>query len=194
MNLPTITRCLALMEEYDMLENIREHSLMVASVAMTILDGLTLPAEQLPERDLIVAGALLHDIAKTKCLEEDCNHAEVGKTICRDEGYPEIGEIVCEHVILHSFSHERYENGVFSGKDIIYYSDKRVNHTRVVTLDQRLTYIMDRYGNNDVKCHALIEKNFQKCVDLENYIFTHMRFLPSELPLYVSPLSAGMVG
>lgn len=172
-----------------MLENIREHSLMVASVAMTILDGLSLPPEQLPDAELIIAGALLHDIAKTKCLKDDCNHAEVGQQICVQEGYPEVGEIVSEHVILHSFDEKRYQQGVFSGKDIIYYSDKRVNHTQIVTLDQRLEYIMERYGNNDAVRHLLIKKNFQNCLDLEQYIFTHMGFSPDQLYQHVSPLT-----
>jgi len=30
-------------------------------------------------------------------------------------------------------------------KEIIYYSDKRVNHNEVVTLEKRLEYLIDRY-------------------------------------------------
>ncbi|NNK13299.1 MAG: hypothetical protein HKP52_03590, partial [Desulfofustis sp.] len=45
-NIPSINQCLALMDRYEMLANIREHSFIVARVAETIVNGL-----QLPEND-----------------------------------------------------------------------------------------------------------------------------------------------
>ncbi len=174
------------MDEYGMLDHIREHCFVVARVADALLQGFTLDPGKIPARDEVIAGALLHDIAKTKCLKEDCNHAEVGREMCRHHGYSEIGDIVGEHVILHSFSHERFAQGLFTAKDIIHYADKRVRHDQIVSLGKRLEYIIGRYGNNDIKRHLLIEKNFNKCQDLETYIFAHVRFSPSELSGYVN--------
>ncbi len=169
-----------------MLENIRAHSYVVARVAEALIKGFDGREAQRLDLSLIHAGALLHDIAKTQCIVEECNHALVGKEICLTNGYPEIGEIVAEHVILHSFSVDNYLQGVFSAKDIIYYADKRVRHDHIVSLEERLEYIIERYGNNDEKRHLLIKQNFSKCLELEKHLYNFMTFLPHELPLYVS--------
>ena len=39
MNIPSINECLSLMDSYGMLDNIREHSFIVARVAETIVSG-----------------------------------------------------------------------------------------------------------------------------------------------------------
>ncbi len=174
------------MAEYSMLEHIQAHSFVVARVAEALLNGCTLPQENLPPMDEVMAGALLHDIAKTKCLKENCNHAEVGKEICVHHGYPEIGAIVDEHVILHSFSRKRLGAGHFTARDIIHYADKRVRHDEIVSLDKRLEYILERYGNNDKQRHFLIHRNFTRCQELEAYLFAHIIFPPAELAGYVS--------
>jgi len=186
--IPSIAQCLALMDRYGMLDNIRAHSLTVARVAESILTGLleTKPATQkkqtiVPDPNLVIAGALLHDIAKTICLEQDCLHAEKGGDICISLGYPAIGEIVREHVLLSDFSTERYARGIFHAKEIVYYADKRVRHDHIVSLDERLTYILERYGNNNHERHQRIEENFQRCRILEHHLFARIPFGPDAL-------------
>ena len=191
--IPSIDRCFSLMTEFAMLDNIREHSIMVAQVAESLLAGMEALGNSRPSRDLVISGALLHDIAKTQCIKDSCDHSKVGKDICIDLGYPEIGEIVREHVILASFPVERYEKGIFLAKEIVHYADKRVLHDRVVSLDARLDYIIERYGNNDSARHALIRKNFRRCQELESFMFAHIPYAPEELPFLVSrsPLLKG---
>lgn len=164
------------MDEYAMLDNIRAHSLMVTRVAHVLLQGLTDARNKnsnapLPATDLVLAGALLHDIAKTQCLQSRCDHAKQGRDICLELGYPEVAEIVREHVILTEFSSKRYGDGYFLAKELVYYADKRVRHEEIVSLEDRLEYILDRYGNNDLKRHTLIRENFTKCQQLETFIF-----------------------
>lgn len=184
MSVPSIDRCLLLMDEFAMFDNIRDHSIMVARVADALLAGMVPEnmAEEPQPRDLVVSGALLHDIAKTRCITEHCDHAKVGWAICIELGYPEIAEIVLEHVILADFPRDRYGKGIFLAKEIVHYADKRVLHDRVVSLDTRLDYILERYGNNDPQHHALIRKNFRRCRDLEDFLFAHNRYSPDELP------------
>lgn len=161
------------MEKHSMLDNIRAHSLTVALVAEQLYDLLTasIAKELLPDKDLVTAGALLHDIAKTKCLSEDCRHAEIGAHICFEEGLPEIAEIVSEHVILSDPDPDRWQIGRFFAKEIVYYSDKRVKHDQIVALDERLAYIIDRYGANDEHTIHRIRKNFTTCQNLEKALF-----------------------
>lgn len=164
-----------MMEEHSMLDNIRGHSLAVARVAERVWQRLSghpaLPP--LPPRKLIIAGALLHDIAKTQCLTEGCDHAKVGAAICLADGYPAIAEIVREHVRLFDFAENRYSKGEFLAKELIFYADKRVVHTDIVSLDQRLEYILDKYGDNTPVRHELIRKNFSRCRDLERWLCHH---------------------
>lgn len=169
---PSIAACLQLIEEYTMLPNIRVHSFMVARVAEAIYTRISehTPSAQLPQKELVIAGALLHDIAKTRCLEHHCDHARVGADICRHHGYPDVAEIVNEHVYLKEYATERYKNGKFLAKEIIFYADKRVNHDQIVDLSMRLQYILERYGNNDELRHQLIRENFRNCQELEIYL------------------------
>jgi uncharacterized protein len=188
--IPSIDRCLSLMDEFAMLDNIRVHSIMVAQVADTLLSGMTPETlgDAPPPRDLVISGALLHDIAKTQCIKDHCDHSKVGNAICIELGYPEIGEIVQEHVILTNFPVERYKKGIFLAKEIVHYADKRVLHDEVVSLDMRLSYIIERYGDNDPSRHALIRRNFSRCQELEQFLFAHIRYTPDELPLLVPRL------
>ena len=160
------------MEDYDMLPNIREHSLMVAQVADNVLTRLQKNSESLvlPDKELVVAGALLHDIAKTDCLRNGGDHAKIGSQICTELGYGEIAEIVREHVRLFSYAEETYRQGIFPAKELVFYADKRVMHNEIVDLPTRLVYILDRYGDNDGERHRIINWNFQKCKQLEKWL------------------------
>ena len=172
-----------------MLDNIRAHSLIVAGVAEALLTGMNAnrtKGTKLPAPALVLAGALLHDIAKTICLNSQCDHARKGRDICLELGYPVIGEIVREHVRLKDFSTDRYARGIFSAKELVYYADKRVRHDTIVSLDKRMAYIIERYGNNDQQRHHLIEENFQRCRILEHHLFFHINFAADELANKVS--------
>ncbi len=178
MVVPDIAACVHLMDEYGMLDNIRHHSLVVARVADALVTGLDngkKPGSSI-SRKLVIAGALLHDIAKTPCLDGQCNHAAKGAEICSRHGYPDIARIVAEHVILSEYDPVRYKKGLFTAGEIVYYADKRVRHAEIVTLEERLTYILSHYGNNDPHLHALIRENFERCQQMETSLFTILPF------------------
>ncbi len=167
-----------------MLDNIRAHSLMVTRVASTLLQRLAASQQAgspLPSAKLVLAGALLHDIAKTPCLENRCDHAKQGRDICLKLGYPEVAEVVREHVILTEFSLARYCEGIFLAKELVYYADKRVRHEEIVSLEERLDYILDRYGNNDPRRHTFIKENFNKCKLLETFLLSSAAMDPADI-------------
>ena len=157
-------------------------------MAELLVDGLSKADESAsqPPRELVIAGALLHDIAKTECLNGKCRHDTLGRDICTALGFPEIGEIVKEHVILEEFPERLYQRGFFGAKEIVYYADKRVLHDEVVSIENRLEYIIDRYGNGDPQREQHIRLNFQQCKDLEVYLFTFLDFTPEQVPLFIS--------
>lgn len=174
MNTPSVRQCLQIMKDEEMLPNIQAHSIMVARLAHLLFVELRkspLKNIPLPSEGLVLAGALLHDIAKTPCLVTGCHHARKGRDFCVKNGYPEVGEVVREHVWLFEFLPDRYSKGHFFAKEIVYYADKRVRHDRIVSLTARKEYILERYGNNDPKRHRLIKENFDKCEQLETFLF-----------------------
>ncbi len=164
-----------LMEENGMYSHIRDHSLVVGRVAGLLVDGLNRAGLCLDE-NLALAGALLHDIAKTECLKKGCSHDRRGAEICRELGYEEVAEIVAEHVIL-----EKGSGQPLSEKLIVYYADKRVNHDKIVSLQDRLVSILERYAGGDRKMEEAIEANFHVCFTVEKDIFAHLDFSPVEI-------------
>lgn len=189
MKLPELKECFQCFDQYSMLDNIREHSIMVTRVAETLYDNLSpaLPPENLPPKRVVIIGALMHDIAKSLCLNDNRSHATVGMEICRQHNWPELAEIVEEHVLLKHFNDEAYRRGVFGAKELVFYSDKRVNHHEVVTLDQRLAYILERYSKGDPYRIKRIRANFDTGFTLEKRLFAHIDFPPEEISSHLQP-------
>ena len=174
--IPGVNECLALMEQYHMLPNIKDHSIVVTEVAGVITNGLIAAGYDL-SLETVIAGALLHDIGKTACLDNDDDHAARGLEICLAHNLKTIADIVAEHVILKNYAPQND----FAEKEIVYYADKRVNHDKVVSLEERLAYILERYGmNNEVRCRA-IKRNYARCQDLEKRMFSFLTFDPEDI-------------
>ncbi len=174
--IPSIKECYAVMDKYHMLGHIKAHSVVVARIARKIAHGLK---EVHPEISVLktTVGALLHDIGKTPSLSSGRNHAELGKEICLKNGFDEIAPIVAEHVILKDYA----KNGAGSEKEVVFYADKRVNHHKIVTLDERLAYILERYGRNEEEICRRIRLNFGLCRQVEERLFSKLRFSPKSL-------------
>lgn len=158
-----------------MYPHIRDHSLIVGEVTSLLVHGLNRSGFRL-NRDLALAGALLHDIAKSECIEKSCSHDRRGAEICRQLGYDRVAEIVEEHVIL-----EKGEAQPLNEKLIVYYADKRVNHDRIVSLTGRLASILRRYARGDRELEQAIEDNFRVCFAVEREIFRHLSFTPADI-------------
>lgn len=179
---PSIRQCLQYIEQYEMLSNIRDHSFMVARVAKTLVEGLARSnRSHAPDAGEVIAGALLHDIAKTRCLHNNSHHAREGQLICEELGYPHIGEIVVEHVVLKNFNEQLYLEGIFGAKELVYYADKRVRHDQIVSLADRLDYIVERYGDGSTTKEERIRQNFSITIRFEELLFDHLDFVPENL-------------
>lgn len=174
--IPTEKECYALMDQYQMLENIREHSIVVANIVRVISRGLVSSGVQI-SLEKAVAGALLHDIAKTQCLQTGGDHAALGREICLQHRFDAIADIVEEHIWLKGYS----PDGVYSEKEVVYYADKRVLHTSVVSLDTRMYDIIDRYNRKDSRLSQLVRMNFSICREIERRLFKILDFGPEQL-------------
>jgi hypothetical protein len=52
----------------------------------------------------------------------------------------------------------------------------------VVSLDERLEYLLVRYANNKEIIARLIKENFQECREVEKKLFDRLNFRPEDLP------------
>jgi len=182
MNIPSKNDCFRLMCENQMLENIVAHSLQVCRVGMCLMDHLKLQGVDLDGR-LVQAAALLHDITKTRSFETEENHALTGGQLLTDLGYVEVGNLVRQHVRLDQYSLQTGPGEV----GIINYADKRVLHDRIVSLDERMNYILDRYGKNP-ELQQKIQMLVEKTKALEKNIFSHLPFEPNDLSRHLASL------
>jgi putative nucleotidyltransferase with HDIG domain len=183
MNILSKNDCLQLMCDMLMPEHIVAHSIQVCRVAMCLADHLKSKGNHL-DRQLLQAAALLHDITKNRSFETAENHALTGGQKLADLGYPEIGNLVRQHVRLDNYANPKN----LSEAVIINYADKRVLHDRIVSLDKRMNYIMDRYGEKP-EHQQRIQMLWEKTKELERRNFSYLPFAPNDLIHHLTSLN-----
>ena len=153
--IPSRAECDALMVQYSMLPNIVKHSREVMRVALAIVDNLRSGVSV--NRDLVLAAALLHDITKTKSLETKERHDTSGGELLRELGFRSAAEIVEQHVIIHNLNLE----GRLEEREIVYYADKRVLHDTIVTIEERVHDLIQRYAATEEIRHRILQNKTQ---------------------------------
>lgn len=181
MQIPSEEECYRLIYEIRMMEHIAAHSVRVCQVALLLTDHLNASGYDL-NRDLIRASALLHDITKTRSFETGENHALTGCQFLSGLGYAEVGDIVRQHVRLDVYD----ASEIPAEAEIVNYADKRVLHDQVASLQQRLAYIMEKYGTR-AEYHERIRYTWQKTGELEKKLFSMLPFSPQDVAGLISP-------
>jgi uncharacterized protein len=159
-----------------MLHNIRAHSIMVQKIATLLAMRLRETGENL-HIEVVTAGALMHDIGKSLCLHSKEDHAAKGVEICLENHLEEIAGIVGEHIRLKEFE----KTAPISEREVVYYADKRVNHDSIVSLNERLDYLLVQYGKNEEWICERIRDNFRQCREVERKLFKRLPFVPEAL-------------
>lgn len=181
MRYPTKKECYHLICEMEMMDHIVSHSLLVCQVAMFLADRLNLQDIFL-NRDAIQASALLHDITKTRSFKTKENHAQTGEQLLHELDYPEIGDIIGQHVILNAYA----DTDPPKEAEIVNYADKRVLHDRVVSLKDRMAYVLKKYGKQSIS-HERILRLWEESEYLEKKIFATLPFSPDDLNRLIDP-------
>ncbi len=177
MIIPTRNECLSLMHETSMPLHIQKHCLMVTAIAVYLGARLKDNGIEL-NMELIEAGALLHDIAKPQSLTTGERHNELGAKMVLDWGYLQIAPIVREHVFLDM---ER-ATGPFTEALIVNYSDKRVKHDRIVTLEERFEDLIVRYTKTPEQ-GIMLRERMRLYTILEARLFERLTISPTETEL-----------
>lgn len=165
-----------------MLPHIREHSFLVMEVAKFLGEALVDAGFPL-HLPLIESGALLHDLGKTACLGTAHNHAHWGAEVLAALGYGEVAQIVREHVHLDG---AHADPRLLREAEVVNYADKRVLHTRVVTLAARFADLQERYGRTP-KALARIAATAIRAQALEDKLFAPLPLTSPDL-LKIHPL------
>ena len=181
MQIPTKDQCYQMICKMKMMDHIVVHSLQVCRVATFLTKHLNEQDNRL-NFDLIQSAALLHDITKTRSFKTREDHALTGGEYLIDRGYPEIGNLIRQHVKLDEY----LITGTISEAEVLNYADKRVLHDEIVGLDRRMDYIMERYGETPDH-RERIYLLWQKTKDLEDRIFGVLSFAPGDLNQLIQP-------
>jgi uncharacterized protein len=181
---PSADQCYELLKRYDVPDHVIKHSEVVCRVAVFLAAHLNTRGEELDIAQ-IGAAALLHDITKMEGIRTHQDHAKTGQRLLRELGYRRIGGIVAEHVRLREGRIPR----PLSEEEIINYSDKRVMHDKIVTLEERFADLRMRYGRKDPDGNAIerIITLEDKTYELESKIFSRLDFPPEELLHVMGP-------
>jgi uncharacterized protein len=175
MKTPSRESCYRLIYGMKMLDHIVAHSLQVCRVS-NLLTNL-FEARSIPlNRELVQASTLLHDITKTRSFETGENHAETGARLLEELGYPEVGRLIGQHVRLDAYP----ESGRPTEAEIVNYSDKRVLHDKIVSLTERMEYILEKYGDEPEKRERILWLS-EKTRLMEARLFSVLRISPLDL-------------
>jgi putative nucleotidyltransferase with HDIG domain len=182
-DIPDKGRCHDLMARYHMPEHIREHCTVVCQVALALAKGLNASGETL-NLAAIEAAALLHDITKSNSIHTRENHAETAARLLHSLGYARIAAIVNAHVSLPLIDN----SGGVTEEEVVNYADKRVQHTAVVSLDQRFADLMSRYGRDKKSANHILQLQAQTRA-IEQKMFLRMHHSPSDLSVLLEKYS-----
>jgi uncharacterized protein len=173
--IPPMEECLSLLKKSRVPEHIIGHSRKVCEIAVCLGRLLNRQGVGLDEGK-IAAASWLHDIAKMDGLHRGENHSAAGAELLRKLGYPEIAEIVRQHVVLDA---EAYE-GEIGEAMVVHYADKRVKHTALVSLEDRFRDLKERYGGHPA-ARQWLEDLQKRTKDLETRIFGRLGISPDSL-------------
>jgi putative nucleotidyltransferase with HDIG domain len=175
--IPDREECGRLLDDRRVPPHIRDHSRMVASLAVELGTALNRVAGTFLDTRLLEAAGLLHDIAKADCIDGQLlDHAARGGAFLRERGYPVVAAAVERHIYVT----EEDCRPPLAEPQVLCYADKRVLHDQVVSLHERYDDLVLRYGTTPRLKNA-IEANRALAVRLENIIFSALPMGPETL-------------
>jgi len=171
MSLPSREECIALLHKYELSPHIIRHSEAVEKLAVFLAKKFNEKGIKV-DTELVSRVALLHDIDKLQTLKPGFEHlhSKLSKEILEKEGFPLLGKMVSRHLLENILEKNAFENWE---EKLIYYSDKRVNHNQIVSLQARFDYLFERYGK-EKKVFDKIAKCQPKVEELEKEIFSNI--------------------
>jgi len=200
--IPTLLECESLWDEYATPKHVREHMRQVARVARYLAEGLQLAGEHVMI-DLVERAAYLHDTLRVTDWDElrfdwfpdkptaeevaiwqeqrrkypqNIPHAQVNHDLFVKR-YPEMARLILLHStgdVLRLVSWE---------EKIVNYADRRVAHSKIVTVAERLDESYQRYKQGNKRALERDTQIVSAIYAIEEEIFSHIGGDPDRLPL-----------
>ncbi len=152
LKIPDDVLCETLLDEYGTPEQVRRHCYAVAEKARCLAEGRAVNME------LLLAAALLHDIARTKK-----DHASVGADFLKEHGFADVGDIIAVHHEL-----PMQEEFRISEKSLLFLADKLVLEDRECTLEERFLNSMKKIRSPEGL--RKLEKRFRQAGKILNLL------------------------
>ncbi|SDB04663.1 HDIG domain-containing protein [Desulfonatronum thiosulfatophilum] len=168
---PTVAECRKMWELWDMPEHIQSHSLTVTRVSQCIAE--LMKKTLLPDLDVqvVTAAAMLHDLAKFYTILHGGSHSQIGAAWVQEQTRnPVLTRAVLHHVHWPFAMNLRS----YPVSLIVCYSDKRVMHTEIVTLEERFADLQTRYGMNATAIKH-IQESLEQGQSIERLLSAEMK-------------------
>lgn len=166
--IPSEKECYQLLKENRVPENVLRHSERVKEFALELAAKLRESNEKV-NPELVLAGALLHDIDKIETLKGSSYHGDEGCKKLKAKGYYAVAGIVRKHLL------ERVSELDSIEEKIVYYADKRVIDDRIVSLKERLEFIKQKYGSRNKELMKKIMESEPLIIALEKELMGRIK-------------------
>lgn len=154
MEIPKKEECLKILKDTNLPENIVEHLRAVCDFSMKVVDIVEDRGIKI-NRELVAAAALLHDVKK---LSPD--HEITGADYISSLGYPQVAQVIRKHG-LSNLNKEDCIPRTWEEK-IVFYSDKRLKGSKIVSVDERFEDIRKRYKRDIIEHEYQLTKKIEK--------------------------------
>lgn len=155
MKIPTKDECIQILLDNNTPSNVINHCKTVAALSEKIADELIASGIEI-KKDLLIAAALLHDIERVKP-----NHIIEADRLLKKLGLFRVAKVAKKHG-LHYFDNKEHIPETIEQK-ILFYADKRVKASKVVSVKERIDDLKFRYGGD-------FSKELKIATDIENEI------------------------
>ncbi len=193
--IPNRKDCLNLMDKYRVPVGIRKHCQVVNKIAVLLAKKLRAASIDV-DVDLVDAASMLHDLMRVinfdtfegakreeqvvweemKARYGYLDHAEASYEVLKNI-YPKVAEVIIKHGVTSVIKGEpkNWE------EKILAYADRRVMHTKIVSVDKRYEDIQLRHADFYEKTglDAGLEK--KRILKIEKDIFRNLKFKPEDL-------------
>ncbi|MCR4368778.1 MAG: HDIG domain-containing protein [archaeon] len=177
MKIPTIAKCEALLEKYAVPEHIRLHSNAVRKVAQKLANAIKKRGAKV-DVDAVSRAALMHDFMKMHCITHNCAHAQEAAAVFEGLGFSEFAKIIRVHGLEDVL---KFTKSTPIEAKIVWYADKRVNHHSPVLLEERYSYLEERYGSKSGSKMGEIRSTKAKAKKIESELMGLSGFAPKDL-------------
>lgn len=150
---PSTAECFRILKEYQADELVLLHCRMVARLALALACRLNMAGAGLDE-ELVVAGALLHDVAR-----QQPEHPRAGADLLKRKGYHLVADIVARHMDL-----DVSADDPISETEVVFLADKIVKGGKIIYTAERLAEKLGKYKHDPEACDAVLRRMKQACL------------------------------